>query len=85
MGADLSHFESLINDYVFMWEQTENMKANIRERGLVYESTSSTGADFERENPCTKNLLQYNKQMLAILRELHLSTDNIRAEDDDEL
>lgn len=85
MDADLAHFESLVNDYCFMWEQCEAMKENIRERGLVYASVSSAGADFERENPCTKNLLQYNKQMLSILKELHLSTDNIVAEEDDEL
>ncbi len=85
MGADLDHFESLVDDYCFMWEQCEVMKQNIRERGLVYPSVSSAGAAFERENPCTKNVLQYNKQMLAILKELHLSTDNIIAEDDDEL
>ena len=85
MGANLAHFESLVNDYCFMWEQCEEMKKNIQEKGLVYESISSTGAEFERENPCTKNLLQYNKQMLAILKELYLSTDNITAEEDDEL
>ena len=85
MGANLAHFESLVNDYCFMWEQCEEMKKNIQEKGLVYESISSTGAEFERENPCTKNLLQYNKQMIAILKELHLSTDNITAEEDDEL
>lgn len=85
MGADLAHFESLVDDYCFMWEQCEAMKQNIKERGLVYASVSSAGADFERENPCTRNLLQYNKQMLAILKELHLSTDNIVAEEDDEL
>ena len=85
MGANLAHFESLVNDYCFMWEQCEEMKKNIQEKGLVYESISSTGAEFERENPCTKNLLQYNKQMLAILKKLHLSTDNITAEEDDEL
>lgn len=85
MGANISHFEGLVDDYIFMWEQCEAMKENIRENGLVYMSISSQGAAYEKENPCTKNLLQYNKQMLSILKELHLSTDNIRAEDDDEL
>ena len=84
MNADISHFEGLVDDYMFMWEQCEAMKANIRENGLVYTAVSSQGALYEKENPCTKNLLQYNKQMLSILKELHLSTDNIRAEDDDE-
>lgn len=85
MGANVAHFQSLIDDYCFMWEQCEAMKQNMRERGLVYDSVSSAGVDFERENPCTKNYLKYNSQMLSILKELHLSTDNIVAEDDDEL
>ncbi|MGI6042124.1 MAG: P27 family phage terminase small subunit [Candidatus Alectryocaccobium sp.] len=84
-GADVTHFLGLVDDFIFMWEKSEEMKENIEKRGLTYESISSTGQKYERENPCVKNLLQYNKQMLSILKDLHLSTDNIRAEEDDEL
>lgn len=84
-GADVPPFLKLIDDYCFYAEQVEEMKEDIRTRGRVYPYTSSVGKDSEKENPCVKNVLNYTKQMLAILKELGLTTTNVRSDQDGEL
>lgn len=75
-GADLAHFQSLVEDYCFYWKKEREMQKDIREKGLRFSSVSSRGIPFERENPSIKNAVIYNKQKLLILRELGLTTEN---------
>ena len=84
-GADLAHFVGLVNDYCWYYDQVEAMKADIEERGLTYTSISSTGKEYEKDNPSVKPLPPYTRQMLQILKDLGISTDNITAEEEDEL
>lgn len=84
-GADIAHFISLVDDYMFLYDQVQRMKKDIKRLGLVYEATSAAGKSYEKENPAVKNIIIYNRQMLAILKELELSTEEAAGAADDEL
>lgn len=80
-GADVSHFEGLIDDYVEYFRMVKKMKADIKKRGLSYTAMSAAGKEYEKDNPNVKLLPQYTRTMLAILKELGLTTDKVAEED----
>lgn len=85
-GAKTPHFLSLVDDYVFLYAQVQQMKTSIRKTGAEYEATSAAGKKYKKENPAVKNIILYNRQMLAILKELGLKTDGAPGDgEDDEL
>ncbi len=84
-GANVSHFISLIDDYVFYWQKEREMQKDIKKNGLKYTRLSAKGVEIEVENPAVKSSVMYNKQKLAILKELDLNTDNCSSGADDEL
>lgn len=84
-GADVGHFLGLIDDYIWYFKQEKAMQNNINERGRIYEAISASGKKYEKENPSVKDAVMYNKQKLAILKQLELTTDNVGSDDDDEL
>lgn len=83
-GADICHFEALVDDYVEYFKLVKKMKADIKKRGISYPAVSASGKEYEKDNPNIKLLPQYTRSMLAILKELGLTTDKI-AEEDEEL
>lgn len=84
-GADLDHFVDLVEDYVKFWEIKNRLQRDIKKRGVTYEGLSSVGVPMQKNNPSVKELLGVNRQMLAILKELCLSTENIVGDEEDEL
>lgn len=84
-GANVEHFLSLIDDYIWYWNQEKAMQKDIKKRGFMFKTTSASGYQIEKENPSVKNAVVYNKQKLAILKQLELTTDNVVSDDDDEL
>lgn len=84
-NADIDHFLSLVDDYVFLHKQEKQMQKDIRIRGRTYEYMSASGYKSEKENPSVKNAIMYNKQKLAILKELGLTTEKVIKPDDDKL
>lgn len=84
-GANVEHFLGLIDDYIWYYNQEKAMQKDIKKRGRTYEGLSASGYKIEKENPSVKNAVIYNKQKLAILKELGLSTDNVISDDGDEL
>ena len=82
-GAEADHFVALIDDYVNYYETVQKMKKNIRKNGITYAAISAAGKEYEKDNPCVKQLPQYTRAMLAILKELGLTTDNVGAEDEE--
>lgn len=84
-GADVGHFLGLIDDYIWYYKQEKAMQNDINERGRIYEAISASGKKYEKENPSVKDAVMYNKQKLAILKQLELTTDNVGSDDDDEL
>jgi phage terminase small subunit len=84
-GANVDHFLSLIDDYIWYWNQEKSMQKDIKERGFTFETTSAAGYTIEKDNPSIKNAITYNKQKLAILKELGLTTSNVISDGNDEL
>ena len=85
-NADVEHFISLVDDYVWYYEQQKAMQHDIKKRGLSYKTISSQGKEYLKDNPSIKNAVMYNKQKLAILKEMQLTTANvIKTDGDDDL
>lgn len=83
-GANVEHFKSLVDDYIWYWNQERAMQKDIKEKGRSYTATSAAGKEYEKDNPSVKNATIYNKQKLSILKELGLTTDNVKIDDDDD-
>ena len=82
-----AHYSDLIEDYLNLWETKELLQTDIRDRGISYETLSASGVPITKQNPSTKEIVNVNRQMLTILKELGLTTANLRShkDDDDEL
>lgn len=84
-GANVEHFTSLVEDYVFYWKEEREMQKDIKKKGRTYKAVSAAGKDYEKDNPSVKNSIMYNKQKLSILKEMGLTTSNVKNDDDEDL
>ena len=84
-GADVEHFLALIDDYIWYYNQEKAMQKDIKVKGMSYKAISASGKEYEKENPSIKNAVMYNKEKLAILKQLELSTTNVGSDEDDEM
>lgn len=84
-GADIEAFRGLISDYVAMYRVCELLKRDIRKNGAMIEAVGSTGQKLIKPNPAIKEFRDTSKSMLAILKQLGLSTETVRLPDDDDL
>jgi P27 family predicted phage terminase small subunit len=75
----------IIEQYIFLYKQIREMKKCIREKGREYEAVSAAGKQYLKENPAVKDLIIYNKQILAIRKQLGLDVEGAELEEDDEL
>ncbi len=75
-GAKVSHYLSLVDDYIFYWNQERKMQADVKKNGLRYKRKSAQDVEIEVENPSVKAAYLYNKQKLQLLKEMGLTTDN---------
>lgn len=83
-GADVLVFTDLIDRYVFYRHMEIEMQRDIAERGLTYTATSAHGNEYTKDNPSIKNAVMYNKQCLAILTQLDLTTKTIETSTSDD-
>lgn len=84
-GADIDAFQALIADYMELYRVCVQLKKDIRKRGAVVESLGSRGQQITKCNPSIRELRDTNRAMLAILKQLDLTTDDIRGGEEDEL
>lgn len=84
-GGEAEHYSDLINDYMTLWETKNALADDIKKRGVVYKDVSSVGVEMYKNNPSVKELVMVNRQMLSILKELKLSTDDVGGDEVDEL
>lgn len=86
MGADQDHFVDLVKDYLSLYDVKNRLIKDIKERGVMYTDLSSVGVEMQKNNPSVRELVNVNRQMLALIRELGISTDTVPPrEDDDEM
>lgn len=84
MGCKMPFFEGLVADYMYYEEQERAMKKDVEERGVTYVAVSAQGKEYDKDNPSVKAAVMYNKQKLAILKQVGLSVDNVFTEADDD-
>ena len=84
-GADVEHFLALIDDYIWYYNQEKAMQKDIKVKGMSYKAISASATEYKKENPSIKNAVMYNKEKLAILKQLELSTTNVGSDEDDEM
>jgi len=84
-GADIELFRSLVDDYIFYWQKERDLQKDVKKTGLRFLTWSASGHEIEKENPSVKAAVMYNKQKLAILKELNLTTGNCTNGEEDEL
>lgn len=74
-GADVEIFKNLIDDYMGLWDLKEMYFQDIKENGLRVDG---------KENTSPKQIPIVNRQMLAILKQLDITTENVVREDGEE-
>lgn len=84
-GASLAHYIDLLNDYMTLWETKNALAKDIKERGVMFTDNSAAGHTMMKNNPSVKELVMVNRQMLTLLKELNLSTDDAVGGDEDDL
>lgn len=84
-GAKIEVYTDLIDDYMYYTKLERQMQKDIKENGLSYEAISATGKSYIKDNPSVKNAIICNKQRLAILAQLDLTTKTVEMECDDKL
>lgn len=82
--AEVDCFLDLVEAYIFYTKKEREMQADINKRGLSFKAVSSTGKEYEKDNPSIKNAVLYNKQRLAILEKLGLTIDKVESGDTDD-
>ena len=83
--ANTDYFLALVDDYIFYSDEEQSMQDDIKIRGRSYKAKSASGFTIMKENESLKNALTFNKQKLAILKQLELTTDNVIGDEDDEM
>lgn len=83
--ANVDHFLKLIDDYVFYDKKEEEMQEDIIKNGTTIKTLSSSGLPTTKENPNIKSVVMFNKQKLAILKQMGLTIDNVGSDIDDEM
>ena len=84
-GADISVYNDLVDQYITNLQIIRDMKKDIKKRGLSFNTVSSTGKEYEKENPSVKALIMYQKTGIALLQAMNLSTEKCMNPEDDEL
>ena len=83
-GADIELFKNQVNDYMTMWDLKEQLKDDIAENGLRLMYKTANGGEVEKDNPSVKQIPLINKQMLMLLKQLEISTDNAARDGSDQ-
>ena len=74
-GADVEIFKNLIDDYMGLWDLKEMYFQDVKENGLRVDG---------KENTSPKQIPIVNRQMLAILKQMDITTENVVREDGEE-
>lgn len=74
----------LVSDYMDYWSLKKKLIADIRKKGIRYETINGNGINVEKPNESVTNLPKITTAMLKILNDLNLKEPlpNSSAEDD---
>lgn len=83
---ELSHYVSLVDDYISLWEVKNMLIEDINLRGVNVEYNNGGGQKGYKRNDSVSELTRVNGQMLKILSELGLrGADMVPKEEEVEL
>lgn len=71
-GMNADFYKDLIDDYVYYWSLKKKLIADIRSKGIRYETINGNGVSVEKQNESVVNLQKTTATMLKILAELKL-------------
>ena len=71
-GMNADFYTDMINDYVYYWTLKKKLIADIRKKGLRYETVNGNGMLVEKANESVINLQKTTATMLKILSDLKL-------------
>lgn len=81
-----SHYRELIEDYLFMWDMMQELKIDIKERGVSVFWQNSEHQKGYKKNDSVREMTTVNNQMLKILNDLGLKPSKAEeADEDDEI
>jgi hypothetical protein len=65
-------YMDLVNDYIYYWTLKKKLIADIKSKGLRYETVNGNGITVEKANESVVNLQKTTATMLKILADLKL-------------
>lgn len=65
-------YEDLVNDYVEYWNLKKKLIADVKKKGIRYETFNGNGIKVEKANESIQNLQKTTVTMLKILNDLNL-------------
>jgi len=71
-GMSAEFYMDLVNDYIYYWSLKKKLIADIRKKGLRYETVNGNGMTVEKANESVVNLQKTTATMLKILADLKL-------------
>lgn len=84
-GALTPVFVNLVNDYMALYDLQQLLIADIEEHGIRIPYDNGGGQNGEKDNPSIQQRVRVNAQMLKILSQLNITTDNVQDGEEDEL
>lgn len=84
-GARTPFFENLVDDYMALWRTKELLIRDIKKNGIRIKYDNGGGQSGEKDNPSIAQQVRVNAQMLKILAQLGITTDDIAGGAEDEL
>ena len=71
-GMSAEFYMDLVNDYIYYWALKKKLIADIKNKGLRYETVNGNGMTVEKANESVVNLQKTTATMLKILADLKL-------------
>lgn len=75
-GVISEFFLDLIDDYMSFWDIKKSLQKDIKERGVSVEWRNSPTSFGFKKNDSISELIRTNAQMLKILQQLKISTED---------
>lgn len=84
-SADTPTFRDLIEDYMTLWLTKELLRVDIETTGIRVAYDNGGGQKGFKDNPSIERQIKVNAQMLKLLAQLDITTNNIAKVVEDEL
>lgn len=84
-GALIPVFVNLVDDYMALYDLQQLLIADIEQNGIRIRYDNGGGQCGEKDNPSIQQRVRVNAQMLKILTQLNITTDNVQDGEEDEL